>query len=199
MVQLLVALTVITFLLAAPPYVINTVKGKTKPERATWFIWSILGLIAFVAQAKLGATWSLVFAGVDALGSIITFGLSIRFGVGGWTQLDRIALVIAALGVIISLVEQQPIIALLGVILADASGTILTIRKTFLAPDSETTISWLLVAVGAVCSILSIGRFDLVLMLFPAYLALANLSVVVSQLIGRRMRQTHKQRASIVM
>lgn len=194
MLQLLVALTVATFLLAAPPYIIDTLRGKTKPERATWFIWSVLGIIAFVSQAQLGATWSLVFAGFDALGSIITFTLSVWFGVGGWTRLDRIALLVATIGVVVSLAEQQPVIALLGVVLADASGTILTIRKTFHAPDSETTISWLLVAAGALCSILSIGKFDPALMLFPGYLVIANLSVVLAQLLGRAGQRSRKRR-----
>ena len=38
----------------APPYIINTIKGRTRPERITWLIFSVLGLIAFVSQFYLG-------------------------------------------------------------------------------------------------------------------------------------------------
>lgn len=196
MYQILAAISVILFLAAAPPYIIDIFKGKTKPERATWFIWSVLGVIAFISQVQLGAAWSLVFSGLDAIGSIITFSLSLKYGVGGWTFLDRLALVIAAIGVIVSVVARQPVIAILGVILADCSGTVLTILKTLKEPNSETTISWLFVGTGAVCGILSVGRLDWALILYPAYLMFASYSIPVTQVAGRaywRLRaQTHE-------
>lgn len=40
-------------LAGAPPYLRDIMRGKTKPERATWFIWAMLGIIAFSAQATL--------------------------------------------------------------------------------------------------------------------------------------------------
>lgn len=185
MFQLLAAIAVVLSLAASPPYILDTIRGKTKPERATWFIWSVLGVIAFVSQVNLGARWSLVFAGLDALGSIITFTLSLKFGVGGWTLLDRLALVIAGIGVAISVIAHEPVVALLGVILADVSGTVLTIRKTFLAPDTETTISWLLVGTEALTGVLAVGKLDWALILYPAYLVLANYCIPVTQVIGR--------------
>ena len=188
-------ISVCAFLLAAPPYIVDTLKGKTKPERATWFIWSVLGVIAFIAQMQLGATWSLLLTGLDTAGCVLAFMLSLRYGVGGWTMLDKIALGIAAAGVAVSMLVHAPIVALLGVIAADASGSFLTIRKAFLMPDSETTISWLLVSVGALCSILLVRSQDVSLMLYPAYLLVANAGVVVAQAFGKRygmkrLRQT---------
>jgi len=191
MYQLLAILSVVCFLLAAPPYIFDTVRSKTKPERATWFIFSVLGIIAFISQAKLGATWSLVFSGTDAFGSVIVFLLSIKFGVGGWAWHDKLALVVASIGTVISLVVQQPIIALLGVILADISGTVLTIRKTFYAPDTETTFSWLVVGCGALTGMFAVGSFDIALLLYPTYLLVANWAVPATQLIGRAHQRSH--------
>jgi hypothetical protein len=183
--QVLVGISVILFVVASPPYIIDTLHRKTRPERATWFIWTVLGLVAFISQVKLGATWSVVYTGLDTLGSVTVFFLSIRYGVGGWTLLDKIALIIAAVGVFVSLLAHQPVIALLGVITADVSGSVLTIRKTFLAPNSETTITWLLVGTGALCGLIAVGRWNLGLMLYPAYLTLSNYAVPVTQLASR--------------
>ncbi len=191
MYQALAATSVIFFLFAAPPYIIDTLKGKTKPERATWFVFSVLGIIAFISQAKLGATWSLVFSGIDTLGSLIVLGLSIKFGVGGWTKLDRIALTIAAVGVVAALVAREPILALLGNILADISGTVLTVYKTFRAPTTETTISWLLTGTSACLGVLSVGSFNFTLILYPAYIALANYAIPATQLLARTYWHTH--------
>ena len=33
-------------------YAIDTVKGKIKPNRVTWFLWALIPLIAFVAEIK---------------------------------------------------------------------------------------------------------------------------------------------------
>ena len=189
--EALVGVSVILFIVASPPYVLDTLKGKTKPERATWFIWSVLGLIAFVSQVKLGATWSVVYTGLDTLGSVSVFILSLRYGVGGWTLLDRMALAIAVAGVAVSLIAHQPVIAILGVILADISGTILTVCKTYLAPDSETTVTWLLVGTGALCGLIAVGKFDLGLMLYPAYLTAANYAVPLTQFVGRSRSNAH--------
>ena len=193
MFQLLAAISVVMFLAAAPPYILDTVHGKTKPERATWLIYSILNTVAFVSQVTLGGGWSLVFLGLDTLGSMIVLGLSLRFGVGGWTLLDRIALMIASLGVVAAVFVHQPVVAILGVILADISGTVLTVLKTFHAPDSETTISWLLTGTGAVTGILAVGKFDIALLLYPTYLMLANYAVPVTQVLSRTYWQTHKR------
>jgi len=179
-------------LAGAPPYFIDILKGKTKPERATWFIWSVLGVIAFFSQVSLGAHWSLLFAGLDALGSILVFGLSVKYGVGGWTKLDKIALVIAGLGLIVSFVSHQPVVALIGVVLADLSGAALTIRKTYLAPDSETTITWLFVGSSALLGALSVGKWSFGLLLYPVYLAVGNYGVLVAQWLCKILHQKKK-------
>ncbi|HVS58750.1 MAG TPA: hypothetical protein VHD60_03355 [Candidatus Saccharimonadales bacterium] len=168
----------------APPYLIDILKHKTKPERATWFIWSVLGTIAFISQLSLHGGWSLLFVGLDGLGSIIVFLLSLKYGVGGWTWLDRIALIIAAAGVVISLVAHSPTLALCGVVLADISGVVLTIRKTFLDPGSETTITWFFVGTSALLGALSVGKVQFDLLLYPVYLTIGNYGVLTAKYLG---------------
>lgn len=191
MYQVLAAISVVFFLLAAPPYVIDTLQGKTRPERATWFVFAVLGIIAFVSQVELGATWSLVFSGIDTLGSMVVLGLSLKYGVGGWTRLDRVALTIAAGGVAIALFAHQPVIALLGNILADISGTVLTVYKTFRAPNSETTISWALTGTSALMGALSVGSLNIGLLLYPVYIMFANYAVPATQILGRIYWRSH--------
>ena len=51
-------------------YVIETLKGKTKPNRVTWFIWALAPLIAFAAMASEGV----------GLSALMTF--MVGFGLG---------------------------------------------------------------------------------------------------------------------
>jgi hypothetical protein len=185
MAKIFAIIVAIMMLLGAPPYFKDILGGKTKPERATWFIWSLLGTIAFISQLKLHGAWSLVFVGLDGLGNILVFGLSFRYGHGGWTVLGKVALAIALAGVLVSLHFHQPVIALAGVILADFSGGALTIIKTFKAPETETTITWLLIGTASLLGALSVGKLDFSLLLYPLYLAAANYAIVVAQMLGR--------------
>lgn len=195
-VQTLAIAQVMIFCIAGPPYILDTIRGKTKPQRATWFIWTVLGMIAFISQVALGARWSLVFTGLDTFGSLLVLGLSIPYGVGGWKRLDRAALAVAAVGVGVSLVARQPIVAISGVILADVSGAALTVRKVFLQPDSETTISWLLIGAGSLCGVLSVQRLDAGLLLYPVYLFIINWSVPLAQAVGRLYERRHRRPAA---
>lgn len=190
--ELLTLLSAGLILLAAPPYIIDTVKGKTRPERITWLIFSILGIIAFVSQLSLGGTWSLVFSGMDTLASITVFILSLRFGVGGFTRLDISALFIATVGVLIAIIAKQPVISIAGVILADLSGAALTVRKTYLQPKSETMVSWLLVGTASLLGVLTVGKMSLGLLMYPVYLMLVNYSVPVAALLGTRRMKVAK-------
>ena len=172
----------------APPYLIDILRGKTKPERATWFIWSVLGIIALVSQIAEHGAWSILFVSVDALGSVLVFLLSLKYGVGGWTRLDKTALGIAAVGVVVSVVARQPIPALAGIVLADLSGVVLTVRKTFLAPRSETAVTWFFIGTASLLGAFSVGRMSLVLLIYPVYLAVANYSVLIAQGLGYAFR-----------
>src|SRR5579862_1074886 len=167
MLQVFAAISVILTVAAAPPYIIDTIKGKTRPERATWFILSVLGLIGFLSQLAIEVNWSLVFLGVDTLATLIVLCLSFKYGVGGWTLLDRYALLTAAAGVAIALIASQPLAAIGGNILADFAGTFLTIRKAYLQPGTETSISWILVGVAATFGALDVGKLDYKLLIWP--------------------------------
>lgn len=190
--EVLTALSALFFFLAAPPYVIDTLSGRTKPERTTWLIWSVLGVIAFIGQLLLGATWSLAFTGFDTAGCIFVLLLSIRYGVGGWTTSDRLALAAAVVGVAIAVAARSPLIAVLGVMLADVAGTVLTVYKAYKQPETETTFSWLLMGTGALCGVFSVRSWSFGLLAYPVYLTIVNYAVPVAQMFGHMRRRAQE-------
>ncbi|HRC28524.1 MAG TPA: hypothetical protein PKV96_04030, partial [Candidatus Saccharimonas sp.] len=64
------------------PYLRDIFRHKTKPERATWWIWLTLNMIAFFAQLAAGATWSLGLMAGQLLAVGLIAVLSLRFGYG---------------------------------------------------------------------------------------------------------------------
>ncbi len=170
------------------PYIKDTLQKKTQPERASWLIWTVLGSIAFFSQFAKGATDSLWLTGVETVGVLIIFLLSIKFGVGGLTKKDLIALLIALLGLIIWYFTKEAAIALLIVIGIDAVGGFLTIQKAYLDPGSETMATWLLAGISGIFAMLSVGSWDLILLIYPFYIFLQNFAVVAAMLIGNQKK-----------
>jgi fermentation-respiration switch protein FrsA (DUF1100 family) len=167
------AAAVIT-LLAGVPYLYAIVRGRVRPARVSWLIWTALGVVSFVSQQAAGATDSLwLTAGqVAVTGSI--FVLSLFRGRPGWTRLDVYALVLATVGVLGWQLSTVPAIALASVIFADSMGVAVTVRKAAADPRSESATSFGMQMVGSCFGIAAVGAWDATLLAFPVYLALAQ-------------------------
>jgi hypothetical protein len=185
MAELFAILSAVIVLFGAPFYFFDILKSKTKPQRTTWFIWTVQGTVALITQAQLGAHWSLLFAGLNAAGNVVVWLLSLKYGVGGWQRIDVAALIIAAIGVVVSVFFRAPLIALAGVILADFAGTVPTLHKTYLDPSSETTITWFALGVSSLLAIFSVGHYTFALLLYPLYYTVANFAIIVAQVMGK--------------
>ena len=180
---------IITFL-SYFPYLKDIVHGAAKPERASWFIWIILGSIAFFSQLAEGAKPSLWLVGMDTLGGIITFIFALIYGSGSLNKRDIIGLLFVSLGLILWYFTRHAAIALIIIILVDSIGTILTVIKSYKDPGSETMTIWLCVALAGVLAMLSVGKFSPVLLLYPFNIFLANFSIPVAMLLGKRKQNS---------
>ena len=168
------------------PYIQDILHGETKPQRATWFIYTVLSSIAFFSQLAEGATFSLWLTGIDTIAVTVIFILSIKHGVGGFSIKDYVALLVAFLGLVAWFYTKEAAIALYLVIGIDAIGTYLTIDKTYKDPMSETYIAWVLSAFAGIFSMLAVGSFNVILLSYPLYIFLANAAVVMTIEFGKR-------------
>ncbi len=168
------------------PYIRDTAAGHTQPQRASWFIWSVLGSIAFLSQLYEGAGSSLWFAGVQVSGTIIVFLLSIRFGIGGLVKRsDCIVLAFAGAGLLIWYFTQNAVYALAITIGISLLGGGVTVAKAHAAPESETLSTWFMSFIASGCAILSVGALDWVFLAYPIYLFVLNGAIVLAILLGR--------------
>lgn len=191
--QVLGLLTALICIISFIPYAKDTLQGKTKPERASWFIWTALGCIAFFSQLAKGATESLWLPGIQTFGDLIVFLLAIKFGVGGFTKRDITALCIAGCGLLLWYLTKEAAIALYIVIGIDAVGSVLTIIKSYEDPWSETLISWVLFSLSGLIAAITVGQWDVILLSYPVYIFLTNLAVIVAIYFGK-MKQTERKK-----
>jgi hypothetical protein len=177
-------------LIAAIPYISDILKGKTRPHRGSFLIWSVLGAIAFGSQAATGASWSLTLPAADTLATLIIFGLSIKYGMGGLNRRDVSALMVAGIGLVAWYYTHQPLVALLITIGIDAIGTLLTLLKTYAEPHTETFSSWFLAALSGLAAALAVEEASFVFLVYPLYILLANGTVsAVVWFRGRALNQ----------
>ena len=171
------------------PYVRDILRGRTRPYRASWLIWSALGVLTFCAQVADGATWSAAAVGVQAAATLLVFALSVRHGQGGVRPSDAALLLFAAAGAVGWLLLSVPVLATLFVIAGDAVGVALMLPKASQDPWSETRSSYVLASASGVLSTIAVGTLDAALMMYPAYIACANGVTAVVITVGRNRTQ----------
>lgn len=176
-------------LLSFLPYLRGIFKGQTKPERMSWFIWSILGGIAFFSQLAKGASHSLWMPGLQTIGDLLVFVLAIKYGIGGMQRRDIVALVAVTISLVLWYHTKEPAVALMLAIAIDGIGGILTIIKSYKLPTTEPVTAWILTALGGLFGTLAVGELDWVLLAFPLYIFAINAAIAFSIRLGARRLQ----------
>jgi hypothetical protein len=156
------------------PYVRDVLRGRTRPHRATWLIWSALGATAFASQLADGAGWSLAMVGVQTVSMTLVLLLSVRFGMGGLGRCDIGLVALAGLGIVGWAIADEPVIATICVVAADLAAVGLMVPKTWRDPWSETLSTYVLASASGALSAAAVGALDASLILYPAYFAVAN-------------------------
>lgn len=159
----------LVFILGDIPYILDILKGKTKPHRVTWLIFFLLDLIYLVNQFALGARSSLWLVLAWTLVTLIIFSLSIKRGVGGLAKLDIFCLIGAIFGLLLWWILKTPLASVYLNIFVSLVGYIPTLKKAYLKPETETRISWFTAGIAAILGAISVGGFKYKLLILPIY------------------------------
>lgn len=147
-------------LLAFGPYIMATLLGVTRPNRATWAIWSLVGVMLATSYFSASGERVTIWVPISyVIGPIVTALLSIWYGVGGWTRLDRLCLIIAAISAVMWWLTGQPVLALLLNLLVDLVGVIPTLRKAYNEPESEDRLAWTMSCLANGLNVLALNPF----------------------------------------
>jgi hypothetical protein len=161
------------------PYIYSILKGKTRPNRASWLIWAALGGLLFASYVSSGASTTIWQPLSFAIGPVIVFVLSIKHGVGGYNKLDVFCLAGAALGLLLWKLSNEPQAALYLSIFVDALGFLPTIKKAYFQPGSESRLAWSIGVTSTVINLFAINSWTLEIALYPIYLVIFNSAVLI--------------------
>jgi hypothetical protein len=160
------------------PYVVSIVRRRTVPERATWWIWTLVGAMLCASYYAAGARGSIWVPVGYVVGPLVTAILALRYGEGGWSRFDRACLAGSALSLALWLVSGSPMVALVANVAVDFSGALPTLRKTYLEPWSESAASWAIFLVANALNLAALDGWSVETALYPLYLFGVSLAMV---------------------
>ncbi|MBD3210500.1 hypothetical protein GF318_03915 [Candidatus Micrarchaeota archaeon] len=161
------------------PYVISILKGKSAPNRATWWIWTFLGVIISASYFSVGATDSALVTISFVVGPFITALLSLKYGEGGWNRFDASCVAGALLGALLWWLFSAPVIALVLTIFIDGMGLLPTVKKAYFRPQSEDSLAWALFFVSALLNLFAIEQWSFEVAVYPVYIFLLESTVLL--------------------
>jgi hypothetical protein len=163
--------------LAFVPYILDTLNRKTKPNKATWIIWAVLGVIIAASYYSAGArdtAWTPIGY---AIGILAVAALSLKYGEEGWTALDKACLLGAGIGLGIWAITNEPVFAYFLTTIIDGIGGIPTIRKAYHRPETESRAAWGMFLIANSLNLLAISEWSLMIALYPAYVFILSLTM----------------------
>lgn len=156
-------------LVAFVPYILAILRGETRPNRATWWIWTATSFVLLASYYFSGADTTIWVPASYFAASFVTALLSIRYGEGGATPLDRGCLAGAAAGLLAWWWFDSPVVALVTALGVDFAGALPTIRKAWVAPHTEDRLAWGLFIAGNTLNLVAVDRWDFAIAIYPIY------------------------------
>jgi len=139
-------------------YLIDTVKGKVKPNRVSFLLWSIVPFIAFAAQVKQGVGLESLMTFSTGFLPLTTFIASFVNKKAEWkvTRYDLICGFLSIVGLILWMITKVGNVAIFFSIVADGFAAVPTIVKAYKYPDTELAWPWIATSFGVVLTLLTI-------------------------------------------
>ena len=156
------------------PYITSIVAGNTKPERATWCIWSLLSIIllpSYYFSGGRAAIWTSI-GGVVAFTTVAALSLRKKYGIGSWTKFDRGIIAGCGLCLLIWWLSDSAVIALTMAMVVDALGAILTIKKMCRHPQQEDRWAWVIAFAAHGLNLFAVEQWNYAHAAYPIYLFL---------------------------
>jgi hypothetical protein len=157
-------------------YLVDTVKGKVKPNRVSFLLWSIAPFIAFAAQIKQGVGLESLMTFSTGFLPLTTFIASFANKKAEWkiTKFDIVCGVLSIIGLILWLMTKVGNIAITFSILADGLAAIPTIVKAYQYPDTELAWPWMATVFGVVLTLLTLNELTFANSGFIIYILFVN-------------------------
>ena len=187
----------------ATGYIRDTLRGVTSPNRVTWSLWGVEGVLAFAVEIQQHVGLASLMTLMLGLVPLVVVMASFRNSHSVWRigAFDIVCGVIAVAGLVFWAFVHQPTVALVSFVAADQVAALPTVRKAWLAPQSESPRFFFMTFLNCLITLLTLKAFTTAGVLFPGCILVADLLLgllVVSE-IGPRYRGEYMNRTTTTM
>lgn len=176
-------------------YALSTLRGKTKPNRVTWTLWTIIPLITFFAQINEGVGLISIFSLAYALGPLLVLAASFANKKAFWklAPFDIICGVISLLAIALWLVTGDGVVAIVLSIIADFVAGLPTLVKGYKTPKTENVSAFIVGIISALIALATISTWNPASFLFPLYVLLDSLLLTLTIKVFSRYRKNPRR------
>ena len=162
-------------------YLIDTIKGKIKPHKVTFLMWSLAAGVAFLAQISQGIVWESLLTLSIGLSPLAIFIASFLNKKSHWElkEFDFACGALSMMGLILWQITSVANIAILFAILTEGAATLPTITKSYTHPETELAWTYLASAAAGVITLLIIKDWSFANYSFAAFYTIEMLIVYV--------------------
>jgi len=141
-------------------YIFAIVRGDTRPNRVTWFIWMLAPFIAVFAQLAEGVGLSTLIVFMGGVGPLIILISSFTNQNAYWqtTPFDWVCGALALIGLVGWWLTKDGDIAIFFSIATDFCAALPTVRKSYIHPQSENGVTYLLAFLSNVIGLLCVQQ-----------------------------------------
>ncbi len=179
-------------LVGAYGYIRDTLRGDTSPNRVTWSLWGVEGVLAFCVEVQqhvgLAALMTLMLGLVPC--AVVVASFRNPHGVWKLGAFDFLCGAVSIGGLVFWAFVNEPTVALVSFVAADQMAALPTIRKSWLAPTTESPRLFFLGSTNCAITLLTLTKLTTAGVLFPGCILVADLIVgllIVSN-VGPRLR-----------
>ena len=180
MLKYIVFLGAAVSLFGAATYIKEMLKGKAKPNRLSWLIWSISPLIAFFASISSGFTLAAIPIFTSGIAPLIIFTVSLFKKEAYWKieTKDYVCGAFSIIALVLWYITKNPITAIILAVAGDTLAALPTIIKGWKYPETESAAPFCGGLFNALTSFIALEKWNIQTIIFPIYLVLINIILI---------------------
>lgn len=180
-VLILLAASAIQFFIGSLAYVRDTLKGRSQPNRMTFFIWAVGPFIGVTAGLSQGGSWALLPVFMAGFGPLCIFLASYANPKAYWKlgATDYLCGALAIVALVLWVVTSNAAFAIVFAIAADTFALYPTLLKAWKFPETETGIMYV-VALMSACVGLAFATKGFSEVAFLMYLIIADAALIIA-------------------
>jgi len=172
-------------------YALDTIKGKTKPNRVGWSLWALAPLVAFAAELAQGVKLQSLVTLSAGLGPLLVLLASFTDKKAYWKikPFDWYCAALSLTALVLWLLTGKGDIAILFSVCADLLACMPTLIKAYTHPDTESPVAFVAGLIGTIIGLLTIREWTFANYAFPIYLVIANGSIAATVIVRGRVKR----------